>query len=175
MRTFVWSALTYGVLNTGLGLMGCLLSGFKFLERIAGRVCDKKLTINDTVTVHLPALMILISGSLVLSEFFALSQTRERRDALVVAGSLAGIQELRASVNRHQRNWWLALTSALTWIILWRFSAILRGLRVQLDAHRAKVAAIAAPLGSATGKAKVASTGSANTAASAQSSSQIAK
>lgn len=110
--------MTYGVLQLGVIIGTLLLSGWTPLENIGHHICGWHLYFgkgSNRQKLSLPAILLILSGLFLLGEQWSLSNLRTRKAELVAVHNLAGMQEMRASVLRHQRNWWLCLTAVLVW------------------------------------------------------------
>lgn len=135
MQTIVWPFMTYGVLQLGVALGACLLSGWTPLENIGHRICGWSFYFgrgHDRTKLSLPAFILTLSAIFLSSEQWSLHTLRTRKNEYSSLNNTAAIQELKASVLRHQRNWWLCISAILVWGVVWRFSAIVRRLRTEI-------------------------------------------
>ncbi|EZG78968.1 putative transmembrane protein, partial [Gregarina niphandrodes] len=118
MATALWGFMTYGILGTGMGVTGLMLSGYATLERLGFKVASNKVTFgldHDSQKagavagkgLPLPAIIITVAVVLMMSEYSSLQNLRNER--------LMTKSTLHANVVRHQRNWWLCLLSAVVW------------------------------------------------------------
>lgn len=118
MQTFVWSFMTYFVLQLGAVVMMLILSGFAVVERLGYRICKIRCQFGNgkmAIRLALPFVMMAFGLFALLMENLALRNIKNSRNNMELSHNLAGIHELRARVVRHQRNWWLSLASTATW------------------------------------------------------------
>eukprot|EP01053_Blabericola_migrator_P007131 Blabericola_migrator_1__7130@NODE_360_length_9432_cov_135_447517_g288_i0_p6_GENE_NODE_360_length_9432_cov_135_447517_g288_i0NODE_360_length_9432_cov_135_447517_g288_i0_p6_ORF_typecomplete_len145_score20_76Bap31/PF05529_12/2e06PepSY_TM/PF03929_16/2_6e02PepSY_TM/PF03929_16/3_5_NODE_360_length_9432_cov_135_447517_g288_i075509 len=135
MQTFFWSFMTYGVLVSGLIVTVLIFSGVQLFERLGAAICNLGLGVGgrrkaESIYLRLPLFFLTISTTSLGYENWALQNLMKERNAL---NSTVGLSEIRAKVLRHQRNWWISIAASTVWLIVWRFTGMVRRYRTEIS------------------------------------------
>eukprot|EP01068_Selenidium_serpulae_P004719 Selendium_serpulae@DN3716_c0_g1_i1.p1 len=142
MAISIWNVISSVLLPMGLALCFLMLCGIRPLERLSQRACGVKLHLGE-VKIRAPVVVFIICAIMFISEWRHLVAQKSLRPMKTDLGDSLW----RADLARHQRNWWLSLSTCITWAVLLRLAPIISSLRKTLDELKERKAAVLAAQG----------------------------
>ena len=124
MTFSIWAILTWIVLPLGCVVVALILSGLQPLVWLGIRVSKIEIQLGFIV-IKLPLLLSFLSGMCVVAEWLALERLK-RLKMIALSSNVLGVDYAwKANLWRHQRNWWLSLSSLALWLVVWRLSVLI--------------------------------------------------
>eukprot|EP00918_Siedleckia_nematoides_P087590 GHVU01192631.1.p1 GENE.GHVU01192631.1~~GHVU01192631.1.p1 ORF type:complete len:246 (+),score=39.76 GHVU01192631.1:177-914(+) len=127
----IWSCFATVVIPAGIFFSVLVLLGIPVLRRIGIRFLTFFTVQVGRVKLQAPLIIASLSLFFCASEFARLQGRFGHQHQPFEAA--------RASMWRHQRNWWISLLSTVLWASLWRLAAITEGSAQKLDALKTKL------------------------------------